>query len=40
MSDDTCAQLFNSVLQKIDKAGSKETFYLAMALGRGLNRKF
>ena len=22
------------------KAGSKETFYLAMALGRGLNRKF
>ena len=40
MSGDTCAGVFNSVLQKIDKAGSKETFYLAMALGRGLNRKF
>ena len=39
ISDDTCTQLFTQILEKIDKAGSNETFYLAMALARGLNRK-
>ena len=34
-SDDTWKTLLESALNKIDKADSKDTFYLCMALGRG-----
>jgi hypothetical protein len=33
--DDFWKQFLNSILNKIDKASPKDTFYLAMALGRG-----
>jgi len=32
--------LYTAVGTKIDKAKSKDAFYLSMAIGRGLNRKF
>jgi hypothetical protein len=35
IKDDFWREFLNSTLNKIDKASSKDTFYLAMALGRG-----
>jgi hypothetical protein len=35
IKDDFWKEFLNSILSKIDKASSKDTFYLAMALGRG-----
>jgi hypothetical protein len=35
IQDDFWKQFLNSTLNKIDKASPKDTFYLAMALGRG-----
>jgi hypothetical protein len=35
IKDDFWKEFLNSTLNKIDKASSKDTFYLAMALGRG-----
>ena len=32
--------LFNAVLDKIDKAKARDAFYLSMAIGKGLQRKF
>jgi hypothetical protein len=35
IKDDFWKEFLNSILNKIDKASPKDTFYLAMALGRG-----
>ena len=35
IQDDFWKQFLDSSLNKIDKASAKDTFYLAMALGRG-----
>lgn len=35
IKDEFWKEFLNSILNKIDKASSKDTFYLAMALGRG-----
>ena len=35
ISDDFWKQFLGSTLNKIDKASPKDTFYLAMALGKG-----
>ena len=40
MSEEITKALFSQILIKMDKADSKDAFYLSMALGRGLDRKF
>jgi len=40
ITDETIKKLFKQVTEKLDKASSKEFFYIAMALARGLGRKF
>ena len=41
MTEELTYQLFHNVLGKMDKAESKDVFYLSMAIGRGLkNKKF
>ena len=40
ISDETIKKLFKQVLEKLEKATSKEFFYIAMALARGLGRKY
>ena len=40
VTDETIKKLFKQVTEKLDKASNKEFFYIAMALARGLGRKF
>lgn len=39
MPNGLTANLFTQVLNRLDRAQSKDAFYLCMALGRGLGKK-
>jgi hypothetical protein len=39
MNQKLTEELFAAILNKINKAKSKDAFYLSMAIGRGLNKK-
>ena len=39
MPDGLTTVLYSQIYSKLDRATSKEAFYVSMALGRGLGRK-